>query len=85
MFEGETTIKFSQEAAKLMMSQNMTSLFKMPLTVTSLELSSYSGLEVTFASVEFLQAQEEKEKEDAVKREANRAELKAREEAAPEQ
>lgn len=55
MFEGETTIEFSKEAAILMMSQNITDLFKMPLEVTDLEYSSYSGLKLTFASTEFLE------------------------------
>lgn len=47
MFEGETTIKFSKEAAMLMLSQNLSDMFKMPLEVTSLDMT-YIGLEVTF-------------------------------------
>lgn len=47
MFEGETTIKFSKEAGMLMMSQNVSDMFKIPLEVTAMEMT-YSGLEVTF-------------------------------------
>ena len=48
MFEGKTTIKFSKEAAMLMMSQNVSAMFNMPLEVTEME-ESYSGLEITFS------------------------------------
>lgn len=47
MFEGETTIKFSKEAGMLMMSQNVSALFNMPLEVTAMDYT-YSGLEITF-------------------------------------
>jgi hypothetical protein len=47
MFEGETTIKFSKEAAMLMLTQNLSDMFKMPLEVTAMDMT-YSGLEVTF-------------------------------------
>lgn len=47
MFEGKTTIKFSKEAAMLMMSQNVSAMFNMPLEVTAME-EDYSGLEITF-------------------------------------
>lgn len=47
MFEGETTIKFSKEAAMLMMSQNVSAMFNMPLEVTEMDMT-YSGLEITF-------------------------------------
>lgn len=47
MFEGETTIKFSKEASKLIMSQNMSSMFGMPLEVTELDYG-YDGLKITF-------------------------------------
>ena len=47
MFEGETTIKFSKEAAMLMMSQNVSAMFKMTLEVTEMDMT-YSGLEITF-------------------------------------
>jgi len=46
MFE-DTTIKFSKETAMLMMSQNLSDMFKMPLEVTAMDMS-YSGLEVKF-------------------------------------
>jgi len=47
MFEGKTTIKFSQEAAMLMMSRNLSDMFKMPLEVTAMDMG-YDGLEVKF-------------------------------------
>ena len=48
MFEGETTIKFSKEAAMLMLSQNLRDMFKMPLEVSAMDYA-YDGLKVTFA------------------------------------
>lgn len=54
MFEGETTIEFSKEAALLMMSRNMTDLFKMDLQATDLDYG-YDGLKVTFAEKAFLE------------------------------
>ena len=47
MFEGETTITFSKEAGMLMMSRNVSDMFKMSLEVTALD-STYSGIEITF-------------------------------------
>ncbi len=47
MFEGETTIKFSKEATRLMMSQNLSDMFHIPLTVTDVDYN-YDGLKVTF-------------------------------------
>ena len=68
MFEGETTIEFSQDAAQLMMSQNVSALFNMELEVTSMDYG-YSGLKVTFAEKTFLQAQgADREKEEAQSR-----------------
>jgi hypothetical protein len=55
MFEGETTITFSKEAGRLMMSQNVTAMFGIPLTVTDLRYD-YEGLRVTFAPPDFLEA-----------------------------
>jgi len=46
MFE-DTTIKFSKETAMLMMSQNLSDMFKIPLEVTAMDMT-YSGLEVKF-------------------------------------
>jgi len=46
MFE-DTTIKFSKETAMLMMSRNLSDMFKIPLEVTAMDMS-YSGLEVKF-------------------------------------
>ena len=46
MFE-DTTIKFSKETAMLMMSQNLSDMFKIPLEVTAMDMS-YNGLEVKF-------------------------------------
>ncbi|HUS74324.1 MAG TPA: hypothetical protein VMY06_14785 [Sedimentisphaerales bacterium] len=50
MFEGKTTITFSEEAAMLMMSQNVSDMFKMPLEVTAMGFD-YNGLEVKFGPV----------------------------------
>lgn len=47
MFEGRTTIKFSKEAAMLMVSKNLSDMFNMPLEVTAMDYL-YDGLEVKF-------------------------------------
>ena len=46
MFE-DTTIKFSKETAMLIMSQNLSDMFKVPLEVTAMDMN-YNGLEVKF-------------------------------------
>jgi len=49
MFE-DTTIKFSKETAMLIMSQNLSDMFKVPLEVTAMDMN-YNGLEVKFGPV----------------------------------
>lgn len=51
MFEGNTTITFSKEAARLMLSENVSRMFNMTLDVTSYE-DDYNGLTVTFGRPE---------------------------------
>ena len=46
MFEN-TTIMFSKETAKSMMSQKLSDMFNVPLEVTALDMN-YNGLEVKF-------------------------------------
>jgi len=65
MFEGTTTIKFSKEAARLMMTQNLSDMFKMPLEVTALDMN-YDGLEVKFGPPKEKKASGTKEASPAV-------------------
>ena len=51
MFEGKTTITFSKEATRLMLSENVSRMFNMALEVLSYE-DNYDGLKVEFGRPE---------------------------------
>jgi hypothetical protein len=63
MFEGQTTIKFSKKAGMLIMSKNLSSMFGIPLEVTSMDMT-YQGLEVTFESPQEQNTEEPEDKSE---------------------